>query len=182
MIEKLTANAGSMETAQNPPATGKTVLETPFGDMVAELSGPDSLAALFSTSSGGPGGAPPAAQAAVPPPAPAPAIPTLQSVFGDQPYEDGATVTGPAGFFNYNPIYFATPQTAAKIAGLVGGSVVQTDAMTANGPYAQNAPNEMIQFAGGRTVNAGLIADFYNHGYPQSYIDSLLEREIQGTI
>ena len=45
----------------------------------------------------------------------------------------------------------------------------------------QNVPNEMIKLSSGQVVNAGLIADFYNHGYPQSYIDLLIKNETQGT-
>jgi hypothetical protein len=44
----------------------------------------------------------------------------------------------------------------------------------------QQVPNQMIQLSDGRVVNAGLIADFYDHGYPQSYIDMLIQNEIRG--
>jgi hypothetical protein len=39
----------------------------------------------------------------------------------------------------------------------------------------------MIKLSNGQVVNAGLIAAFYDHGYPQSYIDLLIQNEIQGT-
>ena len=107
--------------------------------------------------------------------------PTAQSVFGSQPWLATPTGNNPDGTqFGYNPIYFATPQTAQQIAAMVGGQVVEQDAIAANGAMRQQVPNEMIQLANGRVVNAGLIADFYDHGYPQSYIDMLIQNEIRG--
>jgi hypothetical protein len=107
--------------------------------------------------------------------------PTAQSVFGSQPWLTTPTGNNPDGTqFGYNPIYFATPQTAQQIAAMVGGQVVEQDAIAANGAMRQQVPNEMIQLSNGRVVNAGLIADFYDHGYPQSYIDMLIQNEIRG--
>jgi hypothetical protein len=107
--------------------------------------------------------------------------PTAQSVFGSQPWLATPTGNNPDGTqFGYNPIYFATPQTAQQIAAMVGGQVVEQDAIAANGAMRQQVPNEMIQLSNGRVVNAGLIADFYDHGYPQSYIDMLIQNEIRG--
>ena len=107
--------------------------------------------------------------------------PTAQSVFGSQPWLTTPTGNNPDGTqFGYNPIYFATPQTAQQIAAMVGGQVVEQDAIAANGAMRQQVPNEMIQLANGNVVNAGLIADFYDHGYPQSYIDMLIQNEIRG--
>ena len=183
MIENISGPVSAPAAAANA-AAGKQVFHTPFGDMVAEeMSGSDSLAALFHAGPSGPNEAPPSAQAAAPPPAPAAGAPTLASAFGDHPYEDAAAVVNPDGSsVPYNPIYFATGQTAEKVAALVGGTVVEGDAMASKGPYAQTIPNQMIRMQDGRTVNAGLIADFFNHGYSQAYINNLLEREIQGTI
>ena len=107
--------------------------------------------------------------------------PTAQSVFGSQPWLATPTGNNPDGTqFGYNPIYFATPQTAQQIAAMVGGQVVEQDAIAANGAMRQQVPNEMIQLSNGSVVNAGLIADFYDHGYPQSYIDMLIQNEIRG--
>jgi hypothetical protein len=107
--------------------------------------------------------------------------PTAQSVFGSQPWLTAPTGNNPDGTqFGYNPIYFATPQTAQQIAAMVGGQVVEQNAIAPNGAMRQQVPNEMIQLANGRVVNAGLIADFYDHGYPQSYIDMLIQNEIRG--
>jgi hypothetical protein len=201
MIEKLSDN-GSIpqpaDSAQKPAAGAKTLYHTPFGDvMVDELSTPN--LALFATKAPDQGGTPsaaatiavPAASAAtLPAAAPAvvapaaPGMPTAQALFGSDPWLDAPGGTGPDGSkWNFNPIYFATPQTAAKIAAMVGGTVVEKDAILSapGSPFHQSAPNQMIALPNGREVYAGLIADFYNHGYPQSFIDRLLKSEIEGT-
>ena len=89
---------------------------------------------------------------------------------------------GPNGTkWNYNPVYFATQATAEKVASMVGGSVVAENAtITPGGPFQQTVPNQMIQLADGGTVNAGLIANLFNHGYSQSYIDSQLQNITDG--
>ena len=108
--------------------------------------------------------------------------PTAQSVFGGQPWVTSPTGTNPDGtHFSYNPLYFATPQTAEQIAAMVGGQVVEQNAIAPNGSIYQNTPNEMIKLPNGTIVNAGLIAGFYDHGYPQSFVDQMIKNEIQGT-
>ena len=83
--------------------------------------------------------------------------------------------------YNYNPVYFATPETAAKVAQMVGGKVVETNAITPLGPFQQNQPNEMVQLANGRMINAGIIASLYDHGYSQQYVDKLVSNEVNDT-
>ncbi|MBV8731957.1 MAG: hypothetical protein JO336_19285 [Acidobacteriia bacterium] len=81
--------------------------------------------------------------------------------------------------FSYNSIYFATPQTAAQVAQMVGGTVVASNQFTApNGPYVQQQPNLMVQMPNGTLINAGLVASFYTHGFPQSMINSMIGNEI----
>jgi hypothetical protein len=72
------------------------------------------------------------------------------------------TGSGDGASWNYNPIYFATQQTAETVAQILGGTVVASDDITSapGSPLQQSQPND-----------AGLVADLYNHGYPQSYID-----------
>ncbi len=48
------------------------------------------------------------------------------------------------------------------------------------GPFEQSQPNEMVQLANGTVVNPGLIADFYDHGYPQSFVNQMVQNEIKG--
>jgi hypothetical protein len=62
----------------------------------------------------------------------------------------------------------------------VGGTVVAIDQLADGGGFVQQQPNEMVQLADGTLINAGLYASLYTHGYPQSYIDMLIQNEIQG--
>jgi hypothetical protein len=108
--------------------------------------------------------------------------PTAQSVFGDNPWITNPGGRAPNGItYNYNPIYFATPATAAKVAQMIGGTVVATNAITPFGPFQQNQPNQMVQLPSGRMLNAGIIADFYNHGYSQPYINMMISNEVNDT-
>lgn len=109
--------------------------------------------------------------------------PTAQSVFGDQPWLQDPGGTGADGStWDYNPIYFATPATAAQVASMVGGTVIQQNVMTpsAGSTLMQNQPNEMVQLSNGTVLNPGLIADFYDHGYSQSMVDQMIQNEIKG--
>ena len=109
--------------------------------------------------------------------------PTAESVFGPTPWVTNPTGTAPDGSsYGYNPMYFASAATAAKVAQMVGGKVVTSNQFTSSdGPFQQQQPNEMVQLANGTLINPGLVAGFYTHGYPQSYIDFLVQNEIQGT-
>lgn len=107
--------------------------------------------------------------------------PTAESVFGPNPWLTNPTGMGPTGVYSYNPLYFATPQTAAKVAQMLGGTVVASNQFTAGGPFAQQQPNQMVQLENGQLVNPGLVAAFYTHGYPQSYIDRLIAGTVNNT-
>jgi hypothetical protein len=113
-------------------------------------------------------------------PSTCPLAPTAQSLFGDNPWITAAGGTGPAGSYGYNPYYFATPATAAKVAEMLGGKVVEMDAITPFGPFQQNQPNQMIQMPDGRQINAGLVAGFYDHGYTQQTVDKMIAAEVSG--
>ena len=116
------------------------------------------------------------------PPAPAPA-PTPESAFGASPFVANPVGRNPNGtLFSYNPIYFATADAAAHVARMLGGKVVETNEFTSIGsPFVQQQPNQMVQMPDGRMINAGLVAAFYTHGYPQSYINGLIAQQINGT-
>ena len=89
------------------------------------------------------------------------------------------TGTGPTGSYSYNPYYFATPQTAATVASMVGGTVVSMNSYTAPGsPYSQDQPNLMVQLPNGALINPGLVAEFYTHGYPQSMVNQMVASEV----
>ena len=118
------------------------------------------------------------------PPAPVPTPPpTAESVFGANPWITNPGGQAPNGVtYGFNPIYFATPATAAKVAQMVGGKVVATNAITPFGPFTQNQPNQMVQLPNGRMINAGIIASLYNHGYSQQYINTLVANEVNDAI
>ena len=109
-----------------------------------------------------------------------PLAPTAQSLFGANPWSTEAGGRGPAGSYSYNPYYFATPATAAKVAQMLGGKVVAMDAITPIGPFQQNEPNLMIQMPDGRLINAGLVAGFYDHGFTQQTVDKMIAAEVSG--
>jgi hypothetical protein len=147
--------------------------------VTAESSGACDFRALFSSQPSS-AAAPAASPVASPQPAPAP---TPESVFGSSPWMANPVGQNPDGtLFSYNPWYFATPQAAAQVAQMLGGKVVASNEFTAAGsPFVQQQPNLMVQMPDGRTINAGLVASFYAHGYPQSYIDTLIAAQINGT-
>jgi len=152
--------------------SAKTQATAPSTTGASANTAADDFRALFTSNSQ------PAAPAT---PAPAPP-PTAESVFGANPWIANPGGQGPNGItYGYNPIYFATPATAAKVAQMVGGKVVATNAITPFGPFTQNQPNQMVQLPNGRMINAGVIADFYNHGYPQQYINMMVANEVNET-
>jgi hypothetical protein len=106
--------------------------------------------------------------------------PTAESVFGPNPWIANPTGMSADGTsYSYNPFYFATAATAAQVAQMVGGTVVASDQLAAGGGYMQQQPNQMVKLADGTLINPGLVASFYTHGYPQSYIDMLVQNETQ---
>jgi hypothetical protein len=106
--------------------------------------------------------------------------PTAQSLFGANPWSSDAGGTGPDGSYSYNQYYFATPATAATVAQMLGGTVVEADAITPYGPFQQNQTNQMVQMPDGRLINAGLVAGFYDHGYTQQTVDKMIAAEVSG--
>jgi hypothetical protein len=109
---------------------------------------------------------------------------TAEQVFGASPWVTNPTGTGPNGLvFGYNPIYFATASTAADVAGMVGGTVVEDSEFTKNtpsDPFAQQQPNEMVELPDGALINPGVIASFYTHGYQQSEVNQDIANEVAG--
>jgi len=164
----------ALNRAHLQPAAPAIAVTTKSAPKAASAAPPD-FRALFTSSS--PAATP--APASTPAPAPSTAAPTPQSVFGANPWEINPVGQLPGGSeFGYNPIYFATASTAAQVAQMLGGTVAESDALA---PNAQLQPNYMVQMPDGRTINAGLVASFYSHGYPQSYVDGLVAAEIDGT-
>ena len=115
--------------------------------------------------------------AAVAPPKAAP--PTLQSVFGGNPYATNPGGMAPNGVtYGYNPTYFATRAAADKLAQMYGGTVVEMNAITPYGPFQQNQMNEMIRFPNGNVVNAGILASYFDRGWSQDQINGAIAGEI----
>ena len=107
--------------------------------------------------------------------------PSAQDLFGAHPWLENPTGFGPNGItWSYNPAYFATRQTAETVANMVGGTVVEQKQICPTGPLQQSQPNEMVQLANGKMINAGLFADMFTHGYPQYYVDKMVQQEIDG--
>lgn len=108
-----------------------------------------------------------------------PANPTLQSVFGSNPFISQPGGVAPNGVtYSYNPTYFATRATADKLAQMYGGKVVEMNAITPFGPFQQNHMNEMIQFPNGNVVNAGILASYFDRGWSQEQINTAIAGEI----
>jgi len=148
------------------PARPSTTSSTPASDTTS--AAPD-FRALFSGKT----------YPAVDPPPLNPA-PTAESVFGPNPWIANPTGMGPGGSYSYNPFYFATAQTAATVAQMVGGTVVQANTFTPNGgAFVQQQPSWMVQLPDGRMINPGLVASFYTHGYSQSYVDQMVASEVK---
>lgn len=104
-------------------------------------------------------------------------------LFGANPWVADPTGSGPDNSVtNYNPIYFATQQTAQVVAQMVGGTVVQSDQFTnaPGSPFQQDQPNYMVQLPNGGQINPGLVADIYTHGWNQSFVTQQVDNEVAG--
>jgi hypothetical protein len=171
------AFANSLKSLSGPETpTALSTTTSPTSEPVAVPTPDTSLKALF--------GQPiPANPTPVAPQSTTQQAPTAESVFGPNPWMTAPTGMGPNGVtFSYNPIFFATPATAMKVAQMVGGTVIQSNQFTPNGgAFQQQQANWMVQMPNGNIVNPGLVASFYTHGYPQSYIDGLIAGAVNNT-
>ena len=93
------------------------------------------------------------------------------SPFGASPWLTAPTGSGPGVVTSYNPIYFATAQTAQTVAQMTGGTVVSEEALTSapGSPFQQDQPNLMVELPNGGLINPGLVADIYTHGWNQAF-------------
>jgi len=197
MIESLTNTTFPATDAVRPSASAaRTLCHTPFGDVfVDELSVPNLVGlctsnqtptrvqssraktvALPESSAAGLTGTSrlPASVANTDPNA----GPTAESMFGPDPFVKNPGGHGPNGTsWSYNPAYFATRHTAEIIAKMIGGTVVERNAICPSGPMVQDQVNQMIIMPDGRELNAGLIADIFNHGRCQSVVDLMFKQE-----
>lgn len=105
----------------------------------------------------------------------------VQNPTGTQPNPDNS---GSNQSYNYNPEYFATEDTARRLAAQLGGTVLQQNAILGDksGQFSQDQQNWMIQLPDGRIVNAGLEASNLLHGYSAEYVNQLIGRENVGGV
>lgn len=176
-------SAGIRRPQTSPPRSYQAIAaeasSAEGSDPSAASSGPTGAQIIQALFPGG--GTPGPAPAAAAPAAPAP---TAESVFGPNPWVSNPSWIDPDGSTHtFNPQYFATPETAAKVAQMVGGTVVETNACITGpgGPFKQQQPNEMVRLANGTLINPGLVAGFYTHGYSQSQVNQMVANEIGGT-
>jgi hypothetical protein len=104
-------------------------------------------------------------------------------LFGPSPWLTDPTGQNPDGTVtHYNPVYFATQQTAQTVAQMLGGTVTQSVQITTapGSPFQQNEPNYMVQLPNGGQVNPGFIADLYTHGWNQTFINQQIAAEVAG--
>jgi hypothetical protein len=106
------------------------------------------------------------------------------SPFGANPWLTDPTGSGPGPATNYNPIYFATAQTAQTVAQMTGGTVVSEDVFTSapGSPFQQDQPNLMVQLPNGGLINPGLVADIYTHGWNQAFENQQVANEVAGAV
>jgi hypothetical protein len=172
---RLIARTNSASPATDAAGTGASASTTPSTTTPDTRDAGADFRALFTIQT-------PLAPATNTTPAAPAMAPTAQSLFGANPWMSNPGGIAPNGVtYNYNPYYFATAETAAKVAQMVGGTVVQSNALTPYGPFQQNQPNYMVQLPNGRQIYAGLFASFYDHGYTQDYLNKMVASEISDT-
>jgi hypothetical protein len=158
-------------TRQSFRSIATAAASAPAGSQSVGAAPAASIVALFAGGGANPGQSAPAATS----------TPTVESAFGSDPWLNSPSGLAPDGTtYNYNSQYFATPQTAAAVAQMLGGTVVQANEITSapGSTFQQQQPNEMVKLSNGALVNPGLVAGFYTHGYPQSVIDQMIANEV----
>jgi len=174
-----------------PTVTSQTAAESSapsFSAVFASIAAAAAAAGTTVASTASPTGGPPIPVTTAT--TPASATPALAAtaddpagpLFGANPWLTDPTGSGPGPVTNYNPIYFATQQTAQTVAQMVGGTVVSMNEFTTapGSPFQQNQPNLMVQLPDGGLINPGLVADIYTHGWSQSFVNQQVANEVAG--
>lgn len=105
---------------------------------------------------------------------------TAESLFGTDIFLKNPSGHGGYHVWNYNPAYFATRQTADIVAKMLGGIVIErNDICSGAGGLFQDQPNEMVQLPNGKLVNAGIVADIFNHESCQVMQNKLLQEAVE---
>ena len=93
-----------------------------------------------------------------------------------------ATVTDGVNVWPLNSNYFASHDTAQWIANKYGtGQVIETPFEGSGGPFSASANEYQIKMADGRTVNAGILAGYYERN-PESQFPGLADKLIRGQL
>jgi len=93
-----------------------------------------------------------------------------------------ATVTDGVNVWPLNSNYFASRDTAQWIANKYGtGQVIETPFEGSGGPFAASANEYQIKMADGRTVNAGILAGYYQRN-PESQFPGLADKLIRAQL
>ena len=104
---------------------------------------------------------------------------SVTDVFGPSPFVASPTITTPFGTSGLDNIYFATQQTANIVSSFFPGStVVQSYPIAITGTVSQNQPTLMVMLPTGISMNAGLVANFFSHGYNLGVIQGMLQTEV----
>ncbi|MBV9503880.1 MAG: hypothetical protein JO323_02630 [Acidobacteriia bacterium] len=103
---------------------------------------------------------------------------------GDQPipvgFESGShPITGMGYNQQANPMYYADNATAQNLAAALGAKVVQASPFGMGPDSVFQAPSaNTLQFPGGQTINAGVLANLLNKGYSREYVQSELTQAL----
>jgi hypothetical protein len=109
-------------------------------------------------------------------PTAATAAPSFVPTFRSATVTDGVTV------WPLNSNYFASKDTAQWIANKYGtGQVIETPFEGSGGPFAASANEYQIKMADGRTVNAGILAGYYQRN-PESQFPGLADKLIRAQL
>jgi hypothetical protein len=104
----------------------------------------------------------------------APFVPQLQ--------KDVQVMSSFGGAWNLNPAYFATRDTAQWLANKFGtGEVVEVPYGGQGGPFAATATEYQIKLHNGKTVNAGLLADYYRRA-PEAKFPGIADEMIRADL
>lgn len=116
-------------------------------------------------------------------PVPKPATPAVSQPPAWTPTFQNVTESGPDGqSWPLNSNYFATAETAFKMAGLYGtGEVVAVDAGGSGGPFGASAQEYQIRLQDGRLVNAGILASYYTRN-PENLYPGVADRMIRNLL
>jgi hypothetical protein len=99
--------------------------------------------------------------------------------FGDQPFEEGVTGTGPLGQYSIQSVYFPKKEASQQVADMLGGTLVEGYDLSA-GPFVQDRPDYRVKLPDGQTINPSDIIRAYMHGYPQVYVDQNISAVLNG--